>query len=115
MFQAPLNKPLPRQGDPRKFAQQGISMSGLVSVSALQRLAGALTSREGDEPVELNFGINEARKKVETGTATADLSLVCQRCLNPVPVPIACDIALAIIWDEEDIKFLPNDLDPWIV
>src|SRR5690606_34459791 len=115
MFQAPSDKPLPRQGDPRKFAQQGISMGGFVPVSALPRLVGALESSEGVVQVELNFGISEDRKKVVTGTATSDLTLVCQRCLGPVTVPVVCDIALAIIWDEEDIKALPKDLDPWIV
>lgn len=114
MFPAPYDKPLPRQGDPRKFAQQGISLSGFVPVLSLPRLVEAVESGDGAVQVELAFGVNESRKKVVSGTAKADVHLLCQRCLNPVSVSIMCDIALAVIWDEEDIKALPKDLDPWI-
>lgn len=114
MFPAPYDKPLPKQGDPRKFAQQGIAMSGFVPILALPRLVDALESSDGSVAVNLVFGINEDRKKVVSGTATADVHLLCQRCLNPVLVPVACDIALAVIWDEDDIKALPKNLDPWI-
>jgi uncharacterized protein len=115
MFQAPFDKPLPRQGDPRKFAQQGISMSGFVPILALPRMVEALESSEGAVQVELSFGISQDRKKVVTGKAKSDVSLVCQRCLNAVSVPVECDIALAVIWDEEGIQALPKDLEPWIV
>lgn len=115
MFQAPFDKPLPRQGDPRKFAQQGVSLQGFVPISQLPRLVSALESKEGGIEVDLQFGISEDHKKIVTGTAKSNVSLICQRCLNPVVIPIAGDIALAILWDEEDLKALPKELDPWIV
>ncbi len=115
MFQAPPHKPLPRQGDPRKFAQQGISISGFVAVSALPRLRDALASDEGDVEVVLDFRVGEDGKKLVSGRASANLGMVCQRCLGPMIQPVACDIALAILWSEEDIMTLPKDLDPWIV
>jgi uncharacterized protein len=115
MFQAPYDKPLPRQGDPRKFAQQGISIQGFVPVSALPRLAGALTSVEGNVQVELAFTIGDDRKRLVTGTAKADLCMECQRCLNPVSIPVESHIALALVWAEEDIQSLPKELDSWIV
>lgn len=115
MFQAPYDKPLPKQGDPRKFAQQGISIQGFVPVSALPRLAGALTSGEGNVQVELTFTISDDRKRLVTGIAKADLHMECQRCLNPVSVPVESDIALALVWAEEEIQSLPKDLDPWLV
>jgi uncharacterized protein len=115
MFKTPFLKPLPKQGDPRKFAQQGISLQGFIPVSALPRLVGVVQEATGNVQVDLAFGINEEKKKVVTGHATADLSLMCQRCLEKVNVPVQSDISLAVVWDEEGAEALPEYLDPWIV
>lgn len=114
MFKTPLSKPLPKQGDPRKFAQQGISLQGIVPVAELPRLAAAVEETTGEIQVDLAFGINEEKKKVVTGHATADLVLVCQRCLEKVSVPVESNISLGIAWDDEEAEKLPDYLDPWI-
>lgn len=114
MSQALSKKTLPRLGDPRKFAQQGISVSGTVPVSSLPRLLEAVESGDGEVDVNLAFGVTEDRHRVVTGTAVANVSQICQRCLQPAAVPVHCDISLAIIWSEEDMEALPSHLDPWI-
>ncbi|MET0355398.1 MAG: YceD family protein [Cellvibrio sp.] len=114
MFKTPLSKPLPKQGDPRKFAQQGISLQGIVPVAELPRLAATVEETTGEIQVDLAFGINEEKKKVVTGHATADLVLVCQRCLEKVSVPVESNISLGIAWDDEEAEKLPDYLDPWI-
>lgn len=114
MFKTPLLKPLPKQGDPRKFAQQGISLDGSVPVAALPRLVSALQEDSGEIQVSLVFGFNEEKKKVVTGRAAAELVLVCQRCLDKVSVPVESNISLGIAWDEEEAEKLPDYLDPWI-
>jgi uncharacterized protein len=63
MFKTPSLKPLPKQGDPRKFAQQGISLQGFVPVEALPRLAEAVQDASGDLHVDLAFAINEEKKR----------------------------------------------------
>ena len=115
MFKTPFLKPLPKQGDPRKFAQQGIPLQGFIPVAALPRLVDVVQEATGDVQVDLVFGLNEEKKKVVTGHASADLTLVCQRCLEKVTVPVQSDISLAIVWDEEQAQALPEYLDPWIV
>jgi uncharacterized protein len=54
------------------------------------------------------------KKKIVTGHALAELTLVCQRCLENVKVPVKSDISLGIVWDEEGAEALPEYLDPWI-
>lgn len=115
MFAAPSDQPLPRLGNPRKFAQQGVRLSGQVPLSALERLGEALVTNEGQAEVALAFGISEERKLVVRGRVGAELVLTCQRCLGPVTVPIDADIALAIVPDEATAKNLPSELDPWLV
>ena len=114
MFKTPSLKPLPKQGDPRKYAQQGISLDGFVPVAALPRLAESLQETTGDIQVELAFGISAEKKKIVTGHASAELVLVCQRCLEKVSVPVKSNISLGIVWDEEGAEALPEYLDPWI-
>jgi uncharacterized protein len=114
MFKTPSLKPLPKQGDPRKFAQQGISLQGFVPVTELPRLAEAVEETTGEVHVDLAFGISVEKKKVVTGHASAELALVCQRCLEKVIVPVESDISLGIVWDEEEAEKLPEYLDPWI-
>ena len=115
MFAAPSDQRLPRLGNPRKFAQQGVHLNGQVPLSALERLGEALVTQEGQAGVTLAFGISEERKLVVRGRVDAELVLTCQRCLGPVTVPIDADIALAIVADEEAAKNLPGELDPWLV
>ena len=114
MFKTPSNKVLPRQGDPRKFAQHGVSLEGVIPVSELPRLLEATEDSGREIQVKLEFTISEERKKVVIGTASADLALVCQRCLEPVTVPVESSISLAVVWDEEAAKALPERFEPWI-
>ncbi|MES2824709.1 MAG: YceD family protein [Pseudomonadota bacterium] len=114
MFKTTSQNLLPRQGDPRKFAQQGILLQGLVPIASLPRLVDAIEESSGEIQVDLVFGFSEDKKKIVTGSARADISLVCQRCLNPVTVLVESSISLGIVWDEEHALALPEYLDPWI-
>lgn len=115
MLKTPSHKQLPRQGDPRKFAQQGVSLDGFVPVVEMPRLVEVVKDTSGNIEAELVFGISEEGKRVVTGSAHGDVSLMCQRCLEPVKVLVESNISLAIVWDEEAANGLPQYLDPWIV
>ena len=115
MFKTTLQNLLPRQGDPRKFAQQGISLQGLVPIASLSRMVDAIEESAGEIQVDLVFGLSEEKKKIVTGHAKANVSLICQRCLSPVTVLVESNISLGIVWDEEHALALPEYLDPWIV
>jgi uncharacterized protein len=115
MLKTPSHKQLPRQSDPRKFAQQGVSLDGFVPVVEMPRLVEVVKDTSGNIEVELVFGISKEGKRVVTGSARGDVSLTCQRCLEPVKVLVESNISLAIVWDEEAANGLPQYLDPWIV
>ncbi|WP_049721606.1 YceD family protein [Gilvimarinus polysaccharolyticus] len=114
MSQPSFSQPLPRQGDPRKYAQQGIEISGFVDLKQLPRLATAVADKNARFAVVLSFSINEERKRVVQGSIEGEVGLTCQRCLDTVQVPLACEVNLGIIWDEDQAKTLPRDRDPWI-
>jgi uncharacterized protein len=114
MLTTPSHKQLPRLGDPRKFAQQGVTLEGRIPVVDLPRLVSVLERTESEIDVKLIFGINAEGKRAVTGHAVGNLALKCQRCLEPVYQQIESDISLAVVWDEDAAKALPGYLNPWI-
>lgn len=114
MSKAPYHKVLPRGIDPRKFAQQGIEIAGDVPVAELARLVETLADSRSNVAVTLDFGVNEEGHKVLHGTADAQVQVICQRCLEPMPLPLSSELALGIVWTEEQAVALPKSLDPLI-
>lgn len=118
---------LPRHLDPRKFAQQRVEISGDVSLDALERLQPLLATKgNGDkgnngEGVEsqisanLIFGIDEQGIRNVTGLVTANLEMVCQRCLEAAPQALEVSINLGIVWSDEQAAKLSKAWDPWIL
>jgi len=107
--------PLPRQIDPRKFAQQGIEIAGSVPLSELTRVRELLFSDKGQVEAELAFDIGEQRILYVAGKIKATVENVCQRCLDAVSVDVNCELNLAIQWEDSDLDRLPSHFEPWIV
>lgn len=107
---------LPRHLDPRKFAQQRVSISGQISVSMLERLQPLLaTSTEGGISANLEFGIDEQGIRNVTGVINARLAMVCQRCLEASFQDLELPINLGIVWSDEQAANLSKSWDPWIL
>jgi len=106
-------KALPRHIEPRKFAGQSVSIAGQVLSDQLARLAGEGVSA-GQIDAHLEFGFDDEKRRVVTGRITAELQVVCQRCLESMALPVDVAVAWAIVWDEEQAKKLPSRLEPWI-
>ena len=115
MSDAPSQPYLPRQVDPRKFAQKGINLSGRIPLSQLPRLSEAVQSGAEEVEVQVEFGVDQQRAKTLKGHAKASVSVICQRCLQPTQLILDANIALAVVWTEEQAQNLSKDLDPWIL
>lgn len=115
MSSTPVNHQLPRDVDPRKFANQGITLRGNIPLAELPRITELVAEPTGEVNVVLTFDVDEQRFKVVSGDVEGSLSLTCQRCLEPVVVPLQASVHVAVVWTEEEAKALPRSLDPWIV
>lgn len=115
MSSAASKSVLPRLVDPRKFAQQGLSLNGIIVLSGLTRLAELSLDDSAEVEVALDFGVDEQRHRLISGTASCVLTLTCQRCLEPVNIPVDAVLNLAVVWDEERAGQLPKSLDPLIL
>lgn len=107
---------LPRQVDALKCCQQGVSLSGTVSLNALPQIAAlAVDGGEGEARVDWQFGTDEQARRVIHGSIQAEIALVCQRCLGPLPVTVNTSQALALVWEDEQAAQLPRTLDPVVM
>lgn len=106
--------------DPRRLAAHdggtGGTLAGEVDTTLMPRLREALA---GDEPATASFELrvfrDPARRLVIEGRVRADLACECQRCLEPVTMPVEAQITLAVVEDEEAASSLPVELDPLLL
>lgn len=109
------NDLLPSQIDIRKLTTKGVEISSDFSPSVMSRLSSLLANTDGRVQADLSFYIDEDRKRRVDGRVTAQLNVVCQRCLEPVLITVNSDFNLAILWTDDEAKNLSRSLDPLIV
>jgi uncharacterized protein len=106
-------KLIPQHLDPRKLAYQEAVFCGAVPVGALTRVKQAVAELK-QVVANLEFRVAEEGEKVVQGTLTANVDMVCQRCLEPVATEISSQFKLAAVWNEDEAKQLPKAYDPWV-
>lgn len=110
-----LSDPLPTQVDVRKLVLKGAEISAEFPVSMLPRFSGMLANTEGSISAVLRFFTDENKVQVVEGEVKSSPFVVCQRCLEPMPVNIESHFELGLVRDDERAKQLPAGLDPLIV
>ena len=97
--------------DPLRLASQASELSGELESTRMPRLSDVIT---GPSTVHwtVRAGRDEARRLVLTGTVRADVESNCQRCMEPVSLPLRSEISLAVVSDEDSARGLPASLDP---
>ncbi|MCJ8167794.1 YceD family protein [Atopomonas sediminilitoris] len=106
-----LTAPIPSQVDPRKLADRGAVIEGSLPLAPMSRLTSALVDGAGDVQVRLVFDRDEQNFIVLQGHFTVQAKMHCQRCLEPVTLPVEADCHYAVVWSEEQGKALPKDYD----
>lgn len=115
LFAAMLNDTLPKYFDPRKYAFNEQAFEGYVPLDQFEELSAILASSEGNAFIHLDFRVDEDRRYIATGSLTAQVQVVCQRCLGPVPYDLALDLSLGFVYDEDHAKNLPASYDPVVM
>tara|TARA_R110001592_G_scaffold363036_1_gene679429 strand:+ start:44340 stop:44879 length:540 start_codon:yes stop_codon:yes gene_type:complete len=110
-----LSEPLPSTLDVRKAAVRGVSIKGTLKPLDLQRLRPLLADDDGMIQAELTFSRDEENRHLIHLETTAEVSVVCQRCLEPMIQTLACENTLAVVWTDEQAAHLPRHLEPLIV
>lgn len=110
-----LNKNLPTHVDLTRFAENAMELAGVLPLSEMQRLATSLLNTAGEAEVHIKFGIDERKIKFAKGQVKTELSVQCQRCLEPFKYEIISDFAFGMVDTDEKAKDLPPHYDPVLV
>jgi uncharacterized protein len=106
---------LPKTLNPFRYADQSKDLQGHIAVHLMSRLAEMLVDSEGVVNIELEFGRDEQRLRILKGRLTAELNLLCQRCLHPVKKTINSEFQLGIVMSDEQAQNLPRVYEPLLV
>lgn len=109
---------LPEFVDPIRLAETRQVLEGRVAVSAMPRLMAALdipplSTREVD--VDLAFSVDGQGVRRVLGSLRAELDAICQRCLQPMIVPLHVNIALGIVRALDEVEQLPGEYEPLVL
>lgn len=110
-----MSSRLPDIVDPVRLTDIGQSFSGELPVSRMDRLASQLVSSGGAVDVQLEFGVDENKVRYIRGQARAELSAICQRCLEVMALPINVTIALGLVHSIEEGERLPAGYEPLVL
>ena len=105
---------LPESADFLKQAERNTCLEGRYPLARLERLATILSDTAGELHARLNFGTKAGFQCLQ-GTVEANLKLICQRCLEPMDRRAAGSFKFGLVLDEEEIKNLPADLEPYLI
>ncbi|MEZ5492041.1 MAG: YceD family protein [Gammaproteobacteria bacterium] len=106
--------PLPAYVDARKAFAQKLSIAGQIELRKLERVAACTAEADGKVNAELSFSTDSAGRRRIRGEVSARLTLVCQRCLEPVAEEIRETVDLVLVPDEAAAEALSTEFDPWI-
>ncbi len=106
---------LPKSVDPVSFAKQGREFSGKLAIDELPRLRSVLVDNLGFVNYALEFSVKDNRRFVLSGHLDAEVTLICQRCLQAMAAPLSVDFNLAVVLNDEQAKALPGDYEPLLV
>ncbi len=106
---------LPVEVDPFRLAEARRLLEGDIPLAQMKRLLPLLAQADGAIHLSLEFGVDSMGLANMTGTAQADLQLLCQRCLEPMAWPLELNLALAFIRPEVDEAGIPGPYEPYVV
>lgn len=100
--------------DPWHLCDQRKVIAGSADLATFPRLA-AETSGGGEVRYDLAFGRDDEGRAIVTGSVSATVSLVCQRCLETLPMTLGGPVTLGVVGGLEEMARLPDDLEPLLV
>lgn len=115
MSTVPTMSSLPRTVAARKLASRGQRLGGSVAQEALPRLAEAVLECGPRVAVELQFSAGEGGAPEIHGHVEAQVTLSCERCLQPVELTLAAEPALGLVRTDAEAGALPERLDPCVL
>ena len=104
----------PAQIEPFKWAEQGFTWSGQLPLSRFARIAREAVGSIDNQLINIDCKLSmDAYHRIVwlDGHMETKVPMECQRCLEPVEMPIVFDFHIALVDDESLIERLDEDAD----
>ena len=108
-------RPLPRTVSVKKAVAAGAIIAGQLTVDKVPRLLGAVLGVDRELSVELIFDTAEGGKKTVQAKVAGSALMECQRCLEPVRVPIDTDSMLTVVVDDDEARCALRNIEPLLL
>ena len=104
---------IPEHIDPFRYAEQSLKLDGAVKIADMHRLSSSL-NEVGDETVavHLEFGVDEQGITFIKGDLKTNLTLQCQRCMEPFKYEIISNFLLGVVTTLDEANALPDHYEP---
>ena len=103
--------PFPAQIDVSKLFAHSGAISAMLPVAKLRRLAEYLADDKGEIAVDLQFGHDEEGRRLLTGNLDVTVNVICQRCLQHMPLDLHSTLDLLVVDTDEELQALQDDQD----
>lgn len=91
---------LPKTVDPERLGQYGADFKGEYSQNTMPRLSELVEGDSGICEVDLSLSFQKGSGLKLSGRVTADVSLVCQRCLEVFDYSLVADVDIELVREE---------------
>ena len=109
------NQQLPQQVTVRKLVESGAKLSGFVTDMRLPRVVEAVQRISAKIEADLYFGMDESNKMIIVVEIHGAIDLICQRCLEPVTVPLKIATTLTVVAHDEEARSCIRSHEPIVL
>jgi uncharacterized protein len=110
-----MSQRLPEQIEPFRLAEQGRIYKGQLPITKMKRLASLLADDAGIVDVELEFAVDESGQANVVGRIQSQVNMICQRCMEPMVIPVDAVVSLGIVATERQAEELASQYEPLMV
>jgi len=105
---------LPQIVDLYRLAVAGEAHAGRIKQSVFNRMVSVAHDEEKWVDILLRFGVEREVHYLRGGLKT-EFTVVCQRCMNPMSLPVDISFSFGFVRDENEEVRLPGEFEPlWI-
>lgn len=101
--------------EPLQLAERREELAGSVQVSSMQRLSQVVHSDSGKVDFHLQFGKDEQGINFIEGEFSVNLEILCQRCMEPMSLPINHSVKVAVVFDQTESENIPDHYEPLLL
>lgn len=103
---------LPKHIDALQMVNDNRDLQGIVAPEALLRVQQAVVSIDAPLFASMHFSKEPMGGLLLVGSCQTQVSVRCERCLEPMSIKIENDFAYGLVFSDEQAKHLSKELEP---